>query len=809
MTRTSFNSGWSVSPKVSPFAKIQGGGDGGVPVTLPHDAIITLPRSEAAPSGGRTAYFPGGAFEYSKSFDVPEEWRGRRVSLEFQGVYRDAMVYVNGSFAAQRPNGYSPFRVALDPFLRYGEANALRVDARAHDDSRWYTGAGIHRDVTLIVSDLVHIDHAGARVTTPDVDGERAVVEIVAPVLNEGTETRTVRVRNDIVDADGVVVASESAPITLRAGGRGDSRQRVYVPAPRLWSVETPTLYTVRTTLEESGDTLDEISTSFGIRTIRIDPFHGLRINGESVKLRGACIHHDNGPLGAAAIARAEERRVEILKEAGFNAIRSSHNPLSSAMLDACDRLGMLVMDETFDMWTQGKSPFDYSLSFPEWWERDVEALVEKDFNHPSVIFYSIGNEIFETGDAIGAEWGRTLAEKVRALDPTRLVTNGINPFVSVLSDVVQMMRGGAAESAGAEGGVNAVMNMADVMSGITVSPLASERTEASFSVLDVAGMNYSDARYEHDRERFPNRVIVGSETYPPHIAPNWKLVLDNPHVLGDFTWTGWDYLGEVGIGRVQYADETPAFEAPYPWLAAWVGDIDITGRRRPISYYREIVFGLRDEPYIAVVRPGNRDRTRVPGMWAWSDSIASWTWDVAEGTIVDLEVYADADEVELLVNGRAVARKAPGTSKPFLAEFEAPYERGVVEAVAYRDGLETGRWSLSSAGDLAALAAVPDRSELRSDDGDLAFVEIELHDADGRLVTSREVSLRATVEGPAVLQALASARPDTEEPFHSPEVTTFDGRALAILRPTGAGAITLTLEAEGLSSASVPLEVR
>ncbi|MFJ8785117.1 glycoside hydrolase family 2 protein [Streptomyces sp. NPDC102476] len=607
MTRTFFNRGWRVRPKVSPFAQLQAGAGNATSITLPHDAVAALPRSADAPSGGRTGYFPGGTFEYLKDFEVPEQGRGKRVTLEFQGVYRDAMVYVNGTFAAQRPSGYSPFDVPLDPFLGYGESNTIRVDARTHDDSRWYSGAGIYREVTLRVTDLAHLGEV--RIATPDIDADRAVVEVSTRVVNESVETRTLRVRTEIRCPDGDVVTRDSAPITLRAGGSGVVRQRLYVPHPALWSVDGPALHTARTVLENSYELLEEETTPFGIRRLQLDPVTGLRINGESVKLRGACIHHDNGPLGAATIARAEERRVELLKQAGFNALRSSHNPLRPAMLDACDRLG-------------------------------------RDFNHPSVIFYSIGNEIFETGDALGSEWGRALAEKIRTLDPTRFVTNGINPFVSVLSEVREMRARSAEVRPDGEGGVNAMMNAGEFMARVSASPMVSEKTEASFSVLDVAGLNYGDGRYESDREQFPHRIIVGTETFPPRIAHNWRLVPDDAHVLGDFTWTGWDYLGEAGVGRLQYADVSPVFEAPYPWISARVGDLDITGLRRPISYYREIVFGLRTQPYLAVQRPEVYGREGF-GMWARSDSLASWSWDVPIGTPIAVEVYTVADEVE------------------------------------------------------------------------------------------------------------------------------------------------------------------
>jgi beta-galactosidase len=330
-------------------------------------------------------------------------------------------------------------------------------------------------------------------------------------------------------------------------------------------------------------------------------------------------------------------------------------------MLDAADKYGMLVMDEMFDFWTEGKSRFDYSLDFPEWWERDIEAMVQQDFNYPSVVLYSIGNEIFETGRPIGSAWGRKLAEKVRSLDDTRYVTYGINGFVSVLPEVGEMLK---QQGKGGTGNINTLFQ-SDFVNEINASDLVTRKTAESQAVLDVAGMNYGDGRYVMDRALFPNRIIVGTETFPTRIDANWKLVKENSHVIGDFTWTGWDYLGEAGLGRVDYPDENykPTGSAgPYPWLVGWSGDIDITGHRRPPSYYREIVFGLRHEPYIAVQGPEYHGRKSVAGQWSWTDSVSSWSWGVREGSPVKVEVYSDADEVELLVNGRSLGRRRPAT---------------------------------------------------------------------------------------------------------------------------------------------------
>ncbi|WP_066281265.1 glycoside hydrolase family 2 [Arthrobacter sp. OY3WO11] len=586
MTRTPFNTGWSCRRKTSIFADVQGQAESGHSIRLPHDAIFSLDRRADAPSGAAGAFFPDGAFEYRTMLDVPEEWAGKHVALEFEGVYRDAMVYVNGAFVAQRPNGYAAFVVSLDSHLRYGAENTIRVDARAHDDSRWYSGAGIYREVHLWVSDRMHIpEQGGIRITTPDIDSDRAVITSATRVRNAGLTTSTATVTTEILDPDGRVVAAETSPVTVLPQSDGVVRQRMYVPNPQRWSVDNPALYSARTRLDGVGEEPEIRATPFGIRTLQLDPDNGLRINGETVKLRGACIHHDNGILGAATFADAEERRVRLLKAAGFNAIRSSHNPMSAAMLDACDRLGMLVMDETFDMWSESKSPFDYALAFPEWWERDVEAMIAADFNHPSVILYSIGNEIPETGNPIGSQWGRKLAEKIRELDDTRFITNGINGFVSALSEMAVMIAEATAhaEQDAADGGVNALMgNTADFMDQAMVSPLVTEATAESFALLDVVGLNYGDVRYEMEAREHPNRIVVGTETFPSRIDANWKLVTDNAHVIGDFTWSGWDYLGEVGVGRVRYEGESDAFDGEYPWLTSWSADLDMTGCRRP-----------------------------------------------------------------------------------------------------------------------------------------------------------------------------------------------------------------------------------
>jgi beta-galactosidase len=807
MSRTLLNDGWSFRPTVSAFAELGGSTSDWTDVSLPHDALIGQPRSPEAPGGAASGYFPSGAFEYRKTLSPSPSDEGKQIFLEFDGVHRDAMVYINGALAGQHAFGYSRFLIRIDPYLRFGTANEVRVTCVAHKDSRWYTGAGIYRDVHLIVKNSVHIVNDGVQFVTEDVETDRALVRVIAEVANHGSTTVTADLLT-FVNEEGVAeVASAASPITLLPGASGTVRQSFHIEQPALWSTDSPSLYQGVVQVRLNDSILDEESVTFGIRRIQVDARKGLRINGQTVKLRGACVHHDNGPLGAIALAAAEARKVQLLKEAGFNAIRSSHNPASSALLAACDRLGMMVVDETFDMWTSNKTDFDYATDFVQWWERDLEAFVAKDVNHPSVIAYSIGNEIPETGTAFGGVWSRRLAEKIRSLDRTRPITNGINGFVSSLDVVVAGMKEAASQASSGEG-VNGMMTDAgEMMNQISASDMVTERTRESFSVLDIAGMNYGDARYLLDRDLFPDRVILGTETFPSHMASNWQLVESNPHVIGDFVWTGWDYLGEAGLGSVSYGDK-PAVAREYPWLAAWSGDIDITGTRRPSSFYREIVFGLRTEPYIAVGRPDRSGQTPQMTPWSWSDTLNSWSWDGFEGTTVRVEVYAAADEVELILNGVSCGRSSVGTSRRLQADFEITYQPGELIAIAYTAGKEVGRTLLASGAGTPRLRVTTDRQRITAGTQDAAFVRIDIVDATGILRPLAATTISVTVSGSGVLAGLASANPAPTTAFGATTVETFDGSALAVVRPTGVGDIELHVQAEGLAPAQVQLTV-
>lgn len=801
MTRIPFTDGWSVAPKLGAF-EARSTENAPLPVAVPHDALRDLPRSVEGGQGVHSGYIPGGVFSYTKSFDVPAAWRERTVRLEFEGVYRDATVYINGDFAAHEANGYAAFLVDADPFLRFGETNTVTVEARVHRDSRWYTGGGIYRPVHLIVDDPVHIALDGTVVTTGDIDVERAIVEVATTIDNDTRHTAVRRISWTILDEDDAVAASGESPVTVLPGRSATARARLAVAAPRLWGPGAPHRYRVRAQLRDpDGRSADEETTMFGIRRLQLDTVHGLRINGETVDLRGACIHHDNGPLGAVSVADAEDRRIRLLKAAGFNAIRSAHNPASRALLDACDAHGMLVMDELTDVWTKSKTVFDSSIGFDERWQSDVAALVAKDRNHPSVVLYSIGNEILELATPHGATWSRRLAEEFRRLDPTRFVTNGINGIIANIDRFDEI----------AASDPNTMMaDMGERMALMNASPLITESTEESAAVLDVVGFNYADSRYALDAELFPNRVIVGSETFPDRIASLWADVRRLPHVIGDFTWTGWDYIGEAGIGRVDYTDaegyEATGTAGPFPYLLADCGDIDITGHRLPASHYREIAFGLRTGPAIAVHRPQHHGRPVAKTPWSWDDVVSSWSWGAEPGAPVTVDVYADADEVELLLDGTVLGRTAVGSPLPLIARFETAYRAGELTAVAFTGGVEIGRSSLRTAGE--PLLSVRPESDSVSADG-LGYVEITIADADGTLLCDADRLVTAVVSGGS-LAGIGSARARTEESFAGPSVTTFDGRALAIVRPdASADQIRITVTAEGLAPAHAVIEVR
>ena len=798
MKRELWNAGWKFWSEKNAFALVWNIPEDAADVTLPHDAMLYEKPYAESKNGGNTGFRDGGVYDYVKILHLDEADREKTWILKFEGVYMNAMVYVNGALAAKCPYGYTGFYVPLNDYVNFGGETEVRVIVRnsGMTNSRWYSGSGIYRDVYLLSGDETYLVPDGVTVTTEQLASDAATLRVDTEIKNRSSRRRSVSVHTEILDADGKIVGENGAPVTMYEGESRRLMARMVINNPRAWSAGTPYLYQVRTFLYEGEELIDTQVDSIGIRTLSVDAVHGFRVNGETVKLRGACIHHDGGLLGAATYRDAEFRRVKLLKEAGFNAIRMSHHPAAPVLLDACDALGMYVMDETFDMWSRCKSDNDYALVFDEWWERDVEAMVRKDYNHPSVVLYSIGNEIPEIGTDYGAHICEHICERVRSLDVTRPTLASINGVFAAGDRVPEILADLAAELAAEgivpEGNVNDFMTMMDAhMDRIVVHRAITERLDAACAYTDVAGYNYMTARYEPDGAERPNRVIVGSETYPPEIARNWALVEKLPYVIGDFTWTGWDYIGEAGVGIPAYQWGEGGFGVGFPCQLAYSGDIDVTGFRRPASYFREVVFGLRTEPYIAVQNPERYGQHLIKTPWVISDAISSWTYPGFEGKQVVVEVYAAGDEVELLCNGKSLGRKPAGAAVGCRVLFDTTYEPGTLVAVNYASGVEIGRTELVTASGSVSLVAEVEESV----GTELAYITVSLKDATGNVVTSETAHLRVHCEGEAEVWC-GSGDPKPAYNYTDGETDTWNGRAQIIARkPVGAGNATLQIE--------------
>lgn len=771
-------------------------------------------RDPKTPAAHNSGYYPGGIYRYTKRFETPPDWNGQGVLLEFEGVYQRSQVFLNGVEIGGRPSGYAEFRVPLAPLKPTGE-NLLEVvvDNSKEPNSRWYTGSGIYRPVSVLVGPQVHIAATSPTVTTSSLEDGRAVIQIETTVINDTEQDAKVALTATVSGPDGTV-AEASDSVIVPAGGATTATQTVEITDPHAWSVDSPSLYNLEVEVK-AGERVDSASTRFGIRTLSVSSEDGLLINGEPTKLRGACIHHDNGVIGARALKSAEHRRVRLLKEAGFNAIRSAHNPVSRAMLDACDELGMLVMDELTDVWTRPKTYWDYSVEFAHWWQRDLESMIDKDRNHPCVIMYSIGNEIGETAVPFGIALNREIANKTRDLDPTRPVTNGINGLLNLAASPDEDKAQRKAEKARASGAteakggmiliLNLVMGaMSKFMSWILPKPIIDKKTRDAFADLDVAGYNHMGPRIRSDHALHPDRVIVGSEETPKLTISVWHDIKDAPHALGDFVWTGWDYLGEGAIAASRYDDRPRAF-LPYPALLAGEPILDITGARQTQSYANEIAWGLRTAPWIAVRPLNHAGKKMVVSNWRTTDSIRSWTWDGLEGTDATVEVYGYEGEVELFLNGQPLGRKAVTPQSEHLATFTVPYAPGTLEAVLYSPtGDEVGRDSLSSANPGLRLTLTPESGTIVADGQDCDFVSVELTDGEGVLRPLADRPVTIEVEGPALLEGFGSAEPITEEVFTSTTHSTYYGRAFAVIRSTKeVGQIRVTATADGCPPAS------
>ena len=801
-----FNQHWKFWVDKNAFALVWSVPDHAKDVTLPHDAMLEETPYADSPNQGKSAFRDGNPYTYVTYITPSEEDRQKTLMLKFEGIYMNAKVYVNEEFVAKCPYGYTGFCVPLDGCLRYGQRNEIRVAVKNNGmpSSRWYSGGGIYRDVYLLIGGKAYIKPDGVQVTTERLTDSVASLRVRTELKNRCCHNRDLTLITRIVDADGVEAAKETTSVTLFEAEERAITRRIFVNGPKPWSDESPYLYTVETELYEGETLLDSDTTVIGIRTLSLDTKNGLCVNGKTVKLRGACIHHDNGVLGTATYYDAEYRRIRIMKEAGFNAVRMSHHPAAPALLRACDELGMYVMDETFDMWHRFKGDSDYALFFEEWWEKDTEAMVRKDYNHPSVIMYSVGNEIPEIGTNHGAKTCHDLCEKLRELDPSRYTLASVNGVFAagdrmgeILGDVIANLPPDQMP----EGDVNDFMTMQEAhMDKIVRHRAIGERLDKAFASCDIGGYNYMTARYEDDIQNYPNRIIVGSETNPPDIADNWALVKKHPRIIGDFLWTGWDYMGEAGLGVPAYEFGEGGFGARFPCQLAYCGDMDITGFRRPLSYFHQLIYGLRTDPCIAVQRP---DKYGVPVMktpWILSDSVSSWTYPGMEGKPVVIEVYAAGDEVELLLNGESLGRKPAGDKGGYYVLFDAVYQPGTLEAVSYENGEIIGKSCLTTADGPCHLAAEAERP---GNVEGLIYINIAKLAENGAVATHADETISVSaVENLRVL-GIGSGDPKPLHSYLDGKTKTFKGRALLVVQkidPAQPARVTLASETDTIT---------
>ena len=740
-------------------------------VDLPHDwDIFEGPNSGKGATGTGGGWFEAGKGEYRKRFTIDNGQLtidNSLVKLHFEGVYQKAEVYVNGQKAGQHHYGYTPFTVDVTPYINKVKKQVnevvVKVDNSQQPNCRWYSGSGIYRHVWLETMPALHIAENGVFVTTPEVNADKAKVQVEVTVQNESQADRNAT----------VVVGGAQLMVAVKAGESKTVNTTIFVNNPRLWSPESPTLYEAKVELKENGTTIDNATAKYGIRTFSFDAENGFVLNGKKVLINGACVHHDDGVLGARAFDDAEIRKVRQMKEAGFNLIRTSHNPTTRAFLDACDSIGVLVIDEAFDGWRTQKNPYDYSTVIDSCFRQDIHAMVLRDRNHPSVISWSIGNEVIERKDIRVVYTARQMKKAIHEYDTTRPVTEALCAWDRDW-----------------------------------------EIYDPHAEVLDVAGYNYMIFKHASDHERDPKRVIWQTESYPRDAFRNWAVANDFPYVVGDIVWTGLDYLGESGIGRNYYKGEREGeswIEGGQPeWHGAPCGDVDITGWRKPISHYRQLLWSNLSpltsltSPllYMAVKEPNGYHGEIHTTMWSVWPTWESWTWPGWEGKPVDVEVYTHQPEVKLYLDDQLIGTKQVSRETEFKAVFSVPYKTGTLRAEAGGKSV-----TLKTAGEPARLRLTSDRTVMTADGQSLTFVTIEVVDKDGTPVPEAAIPCEAIVKGAGNLLAFASADLKDTEPYTSPRVKTWKGRALLVVRSTQKkGSVSVSIKSS-LPTASLTLK--
>ncbi|GAB1415760.1 beta-galactosidase GalB [Paludibacter sp.] len=750
---------WSVEPApiqkegitIGPFSKLNEGGAGGADV-------------------GQTL---GGEGWYRKTFTITEDEKDKLYKLYFEGIYNQSEVWINGKKVYFNPYGYTSYKVDITSYCNApGIPNIIAVRAvNVEQNSRWYSGSGIYRHVWLIKNEKQYIEEWDTYVDASKMNGKDAEINLTTVIHNQLNNTTNLDFTIKIISPDKKEVFSSTENKSISKETSVSST--FIINKPQLWSIDNPKMYIAELSISKQGKKLDQITIPFGIRTISFSADEGFQLNGQTIKLKGGCIHHDNGLLGAVAINRAEEKKVELLKANGYNAVRCAHNQVSEYFLDACDRLGLLVIHETFDQWQKPKREGDYHQFFDEWSDKDLAASVRRDRNHPSIIMWSIGNEIEQRADdPEGQDIAKRLVNTIKKYDTSRYTTVGANEFWDRRHFKWE------------------------------------KDSYRAFNNVDVAGYNYNWREYENDHKAYPQRVIYGSESYPKEASQNWNLVEKHPYIIGDFVWTAIDYIGEAGLGHaleLSEGEHNPQFMG-WPWYNAWCGDIDFCGDKKPQSYYRDIVWRER-EITMAVRRPVTSGKRELVNGWGWTDELLSWNWKGWEEQPMRVNVYSRSPKVRLYLNDKFIGEKETHPEN-YTATFEVPYEAGELKAVNVKGKKETASCLLKTTGTPTAIRLTADRKQIRADKNDLSYVKIELVDTDGNVVPDTDVQVSIKYEGKGKVIASGNASYDDMNSFRSLSPRTFRGKAIAVIQSNGEiGNIDFTVSAVGLPETTITIQ--
>jgi beta-galactosidase len=731
--------------------------------------IVSGPFDSEAIGGTNTGFTFGGTGWYRKHFKAIETWQNKTVIILFDGVYMNADVWINGHHLGNHPYGYTAFWYDISKYLNYGDKeNILAVQVKNEGiNSRWYSGSGIYRHVTLNIVDKIHIAPWGIYIKTVDVDSLKATINIEATIENQSYEKKDIEFLVNILDPNLKVVASSQLNTRISNSVPSKVKLNLSIPDPALWSTNFPNLYRAVCTIRQNGNFLDKTETAFGIRTLKFDSENGFFLNGENIKLKGGSMHANNGPLGAVAYDRAEERRVELMKEVGFNSIRCGHNPPSSVFLDACDRLGMLVIDEAFDVWTVGWRPDDYHVYFKDWWQHDIASMLLRDRNHPSIITWSICNQVREARDSAGIALAYQIADVVRSIDPSRPVSANVAMFISG--------------------------NWHDGLSELW------HDYDPVFSALDICGYSYQSSQYETDHERLPDRIMFSSEIDPRNSFTNWMRATDNKYVLGNFEWTAMDFMGEVSLGWYDFTDKPKSL---FSWNSSYSGDIDLCGFRRPRSFYRDILFNNENKLSVFVYTPVPSFEGDGNSLWGWDDVKASWTWPGYENKVLPVEVYSACDSVELILNGKSIGIKSTSRATEFKAKWQVPYQQGTLIALGFKNNRTIAKSELITADKPYKIKLKADRDTIKADNQDLSFITIEILDKNDIIVPYANNLVHFEVKGEGNIAAVGNSNPISIESYQQPYRKAYEGRCLLIVKSNNKeGQIIVNAISKGIES--------